>query len=105
MCVPPNRHGVPRELRGHPVLPALAEGGAVYPHARVLRRTIALWAGITVAWAALLVVTFLALPEHFGAVLVASTVMALLVGAVMTVRLYKSAYEPLITVEDLRRRR
>ena len=74
------------------------------PGGRAAGRIFALWAGIVVAWGAALVVVYLQSPEHFVPALVAASVLALIAGVVATVRIRAGMHEPLITVEDLRRR-
>lgn len=74
------------------------------PRGSATGRVVALWAGIAVAWGAVLVVVYLQLPDHLVSTMVLASVLAVLGGVLGTVRIRASVREPLITVEDLRRR-
>lgn len=73
-------------------------------HTRWIRRSLALWVGLAAAWAAAAVVEYLRFSEQFGPALVVTTVLAFLLGSVLTARFRGQDDEPLITVEDLHRR-
>jgi hypothetical protein len=73
-------------------------------HTRWIRRSIALWAGLVVAWATVAVMEDLRFHEWLVPTLVATTVLALLCGIVLTVRFRTQDHRPFITVADLHRR-
>lgn len=60
--------------------------------------------GIIAAWAAVLVVGYLRFREIFLPIFVGTAVIAIVGGALRTARLRAQDTEPLITVDDLRRR-
>jgi hypothetical protein len=72
-------------------------------HTRWVRRSLALWSGLAAAWGAAAVVEYLRYRESFGALLVATTLVALTFGFVWTARMRGQDREPFISVEDLRR--
>jgi hypothetical protein len=68
------------------------------------RRAAALWAGVLAASCAIAVVVYLRYREGLVPVLVVTGVLAVVAGAVGTARIRAQEEEPMITVEDLRRR-
>lgn len=73
-------------------------------HTRWIRRSLALWGGLAAAWLDAAVVEYLKYREELMPELVATTIVALLCGAVLTVRFRAQDDEPFITVQDLHRR-
>lgn len=72
-------------------------------HVRWVRRSLALWAGLSAAWGAGAVVEYLRYRERLAPLLLVTGVIALLFGGIWTARLRSEDEQPVITVEDLRR--
>ena len=76
----------------------------MHPLPRWQRRSAALWVGIVAAFLAVLVVAELRYREHFRVIVIVSAVVAIAGGVLRTIRLRAQGSEPMITVEDLRKR-